>query len=52
MASVDYKRELKDLVEVVVSEKGSDLHFSVGSHPVVRVAGSLIPLVKKPILSD
>jgi len=52
MSSVDYKRELKDLVEVVVSENGSDLHFSVGAHPMVRVAGSLVPLVKKPILTD
>jgi twitching motility protein PilT len=52
MASVDYKRELKDLIEIVVSEKGSDIHFSVGSHPMVRVAGALIPLVKKPILTD
>ena len=52
MAAVDYKRELKDLIDIVVSEKGSDLHFSVGSHPIVRVAGSLIPLVKKPILTD
>lgn len=52
MASVDYKRELDDLIEVIVSENGSDLHFSVGMHPVVRVAGSLIPLVKKPILTD
>lgn len=52
MASVDYKRELKDLIDVVVSEKGSDLHFSVGTHPMVRVSGSLIPLVKKPILTQ
>lgn len=52
MASVDYKRELKDLIDIVASEKGSDLHFSVGSHPIVRVTGSLIPLVKKPILTD
>ena len=52
MASVDYKRELKDLIEIVVSEKGSDLHFSVGAHPIVRVSGSLIPLIKKPILTD
>jgi len=37
---------------VVVSENGSDLHFSVGAHPMVRVAGSLVPLVKKPILTD
>jgi len=52
MAGVDYKRELKDLIDVVVAENGSDLHFSVGSHPVVRVTGSLIQLVKKPILTD
>lgn len=52
MASVDYKRELNDLIDIVVSEKGSDLHISVGTHPMVRVAGSLIPLIKKPILTD
>ncbi len=52
MAAVDYKKELNDLMEVVTSEDGSDLHFSVGVHPMVRVAGSLIPLVKKPILTN
>lgn len=52
MASVDYKHELKDLLDVVVNESASDLHFSVGSHPVIRVSGNLIPLVKKPILTD
>jgi twitching motility protein PilT len=51
MASVDYKKELHDLIEVVHSEKGSDLHLSVGSHPIVRITGSLIPLIKKPILT-
>ncbi|MEZ4200291.1 MAG: type IV pilus twitching motility protein PilT [Candidatus Paceibacterota bacterium] len=52
MSRVDYKKELADIVDIVVSEKGSDIHFSVGSHPIVRVAGSLIPLVKKPVLTD
>ena len=51
MASVDYRKELEELVGVVVSEKGSDIHLSVGSHPSVRVMGSLVPLVKKPVLS-
>ncbi len=51
MASVDYKRELDDLIDIVVTEKGSDIHFSVGSHPIIRVDGSLIPLSKKPILT-
>ena len=48
MASVDYKRELTDLIDIVVSEKGSDLHLSAGSHPILRITGSLVPLLKKP----
>ena len=52
MAQVDYKKELADLIDVVIGEGGSDLHLSVGVHPMVRVAGSLIPLIKKPILTD
>ena len=51
MAHIDYKRELDELIEIVVSERGSDLHFAVGAHPMIRVSGSLIPLLKKPILT-
>ncbi len=51
MASVDYKKELEDIVDIVISEEGSDIHFSVGSHPVIRVDGALIPLTKKPVLT-
>ncbi len=51
MATVDYKKELKDLIDIVVEEKGSDLHLSTGSHPILRITGSLVPLVKKPILT-
>lgn len=50
--AVDYKRELHTLIELILNEKASDLHFSVESHPIIRVTGSLIPLVKKPILMD
>lgn len=52
MADIDYKRELEDLIEIVTSENGSDLHFTVSSHPIIRVAGALIPLTKKPQLTD
>jgi twitching motility protein PilT len=52
MASVDYKRELDDLIDIISSEKGSDIHLSVGSHPIIRVDGSLIPLIKKPVLTN
>lgn len=50
--SVDYKRELSALIELILHEKASDLHLSVGAHPLIRVSGTLIPLVKKPILTD
>jgi twitching motility protein PilT len=52
MAGVDYKKELSALIDIVVGEGASDIHFSVGSHPTIRVTGSLIPLVKKPVLTD
>ena len=52
MAGVDYKKELDDLVEIIVSEKGSDIHLSVNAHPTVRVMGSLVPLIKKPVLTS
>lgn len=51
MASVDYRSEMDELIEIVIAESGSDIHLSVGSHPMIRVSGSLIPLLKKPILS-
>lgn len=51
MPTVDYRKELADLVDIVVSEKGSDIHLSVDSHPMVRVMGSLVPLIKKPVLT-
>jgi twitching motility protein PilT len=50
--AVDYKRELDALISLILQEKASDLHFSVGAHPLIRVSGTLIPLVKKPILTD
>lgn len=44
---MDYKKEIEQLVELVINENASDLHLADGRHPVIRVAGSLIPLVKK-----
>jgi len=50
--TVDYKKELQVLVQSLVSERGSDLHFSFGTHPTMRISGSLIPLIRKPLLND
>ena len=48
---MEHKREFEDLVEIVNQEGASDLHLTAGRHPTIRVAGDLIPLVKKPVLS-
>jgi len=49
--TTDYKKELTDLILTTIKEGASDLHITVGRHPTLRIAGSLIPLVKNPILS-
>lgn len=49
---MDYEKEMNTLVETVVQEEGSDIHISEGRNPIIRVAGTLIPLVKKPKLSS
>lgn len=51
MAAADYKKELDAIIDLILQEGASDLHLSVGSHPMIRVAGTLIPLLKKPILN-
>ena len=37
---------------LVLKEGASDLHLSDGRTPIIRVSGVLIPLVKKPVLTD
>lgn len=44
--TTEYKKIMEGLVDVVIKENGSDIHLSEGRHPMIRVAGSLIPLVK------
>jgi twitching motility protein PilT len=48
---MDYKKEIEELIEIVIREGGSDLHVSAGRYPAVRVAGQLIFLVKRAVLS-
>ena len=45
---MDYKTTLNELIETIIAEGGSDLHLSVDSQPIIRVSGSLLPLVKYP----
>jgi twitching motility protein PilT len=47
----DYAAALRKYINVIQHEGGSDLHFSVGAHPTIRVAGSLSPMLKEPVLT-
>jgi twitching motility protein PilT len=41
--------ELKNLLEVLIEKKASDLHITTGSPPVVRVDGQLVRLNTEPL---
>ena len=47
----DYAGNMKKYVTVLNHEGGSDLHFSAGAHPTVRVSGSLAPMLKEDVLT-
>jgi twitching motility protein PilT len=47
----DYPALLKKYISIVAHEGASDLHFSTGAHPTIRVSGNLIPMLKEPILT-
>ncbi len=46
-----YKQQMEQMIEIVRSQGASDLHLSIGRHPTIRVAGTLIPLQNMPVLS-
>ena len=41
-------KEIQELLSITIEEKASDLHISVGQPPILRIAGALVPLSKKP----
>ncbi|PJE57494.1 MAG: type IV pili twitching motility protein PilT [Candidatus Portnoybacteria bacterium CG10_big_fil_rev_8_21_14_0_10_38_18] len=47
----NYQTELEEFLEIVAKHNASDLHFSVGKRPAIRVDGQLTELTKYPILS-
>jgi twitching motility protein PilT len=48
---MNYETELDDLIMTLIKESGSDLHFTVGSFPTLRVDRDLIPLTRKKELA-
>lgn len=49
--AADYDAQLKKYITVLIHEGGSDLHFSTGGHPTIRVAGNLTPMLKEAVLT-
>jgi len=39
------------LLDIALAEGASDVHLSPGSHPILRIAGSLVPLLSEPSLA-
>jgi len=49
--ATDYASTLKKYINVLAHEGGSDLHFSAGAHPTIRVSGVLAPMLKESPLT-
>ena len=43
--------QINDLLKLATERKASDVHLKVGSHPILRIDGDLIPLVDQPRLT-
>lgn len=41
---MDYKQELGNLIKILQERDGSDIHFSKGSYPIIRVTRELAPV--------
>ncbi|MDR3547768.1 MAG: PilT/PilU family type 4a pilus ATPase [Candidatus Pacebacteria bacterium] len=50
MANANSTR-IGQLLDIVIKEGGSDLHISAGSPPIIRVSGSLVPLLQQDVLT-
>ncbi|MDP2909948.1 MAG: PilT/PilU family type 4a pilus ATPase [bacterium] len=48
---MNYSPILKDLLDTVLIQQASDLHLSVGHAPTLRIAGRLVPLVRRKNLT-
>lgn len=48
---MEYKKDLEELVGLVLKEGASDLHIAEGRNPIVRISGQLLPLVRRPVIS-
>lgn len=43
---------LQDILVNALENNASDIHLSVGSNPMIRIDGDLIPMLKRPLLTN
>jgi len=48
---MDYKTSVTTILDIAVRENASDVHFTAGRQPSIRVNGELLPLVNEQALS-
>ncbi len=48
----NYKQKLQQLIEILIAQGGSDLHLSSSTQPMIRVSGTLTPLLSEPALTS
>jgi len=47
----EHQQLIENLISILMREEGSDLHFSVGRYPAIRVSGELLFLMQEHILT-
>jgi twitching motility protein PilT len=47
----DYRKFLNKILETAIKEQASDIHFSPGQPPILRVFGNLLRLVREKIIT-
>lgn len=48
----DYKAILDDLLSIAIKKNASDIHLSVGHHPILRINGGLQSLKEKELITS
>lgn len=49
---MEYLKEFRRFLEIVVKEQASDLLLSVGHPPMIRIVGQLVPLTKEKVITS
>jgi twitching motility protein PilT len=48
----NFSKVVKEVLDLAIAEKASDVHISVKHQPILRIAGRLVPLVKMKVFDS